>query len=46
MKIIINLANIKQIKKAALYGLPDGVTTNPSLITKEVLNFREHLIQI
>jgi transaldolase len=46
MRILIALANIKQIKKAVLYGLLDGVTTNPSLVTKEVLNFREHLIHI
>jgi len=35
MKIFIDSANIEEIRKAAEYGIIDGVTTNPSLIAKE-----------
>ncbi len=35
MKFFIDTANIDQIKDAASLGILDGVTTNPSLISKE-----------
>jgi len=35
MKIFIDTANIKEIKEAVSLGVIDGVTTNPSLISKE-----------
>ncbi len=35
MRIFIDSANIDDIRKAAAYGIIDGVTTNPSLIAKE-----------
>ena len=35
MKIFVDTANIKEIREAEIYGLLDGVTTNPSLILKE-----------
>lgn len=35
MKIFIDTANIKEIKEALSWGAVDGVTTNPSLISKE-----------
>ncbi|KAA0209974.1 MAG: fructose-6-phosphate aldolase [Ignavibacteriaceae bacterium] len=35
MKIFIDTANIDEIKEAAGMGLLDGVTTNPSLVSKE-----------
>lgn len=35
MKFFIDTANIDQIKDAASLGVLDGVTTNPSLISKE-----------
>jgi len=35
MKFFIDTANIKEIKEAASFGVLDGVTTNPSLISKE-----------
>jgi len=35
MKIFIDTANIKEIKEALSLGVIDGVTTNPSLISKE-----------
>lgn len=35
MKIFIDTANIKEIKEAVSLGVIDGVTTNPTLISKE-----------
>jgi transaldolase len=35
MKIFIDTANLKEIREAASFGILDGVTTNPSLISKE-----------
>ncbi|MGA2667922.1 MAG: fructose-6-phosphate aldolase [Ignavibacteria bacterium] len=35
MKIFIDTANLQEIKEAASWGLLDGITTNPSLISKE-----------
>jgi len=35
MKFFIDTANVSEIRKAAEWGLIDGVTTNPSLLSKE-----------
>ena len=35
MKFFIDTANIEQIREAASIGILDGVTTNPSLLSKE-----------
>src|SRR4030066_16680 len=35
MKFFIDTANIQEIKKANEWGLVDGVTTNPSLVSRE-----------
>lgn len=35
MKIFIDTANLNEIREAASFGILDGVTTNPSLISKE-----------
>jgi transaldolase len=35
MKLFIDTANLEQIKKAHSYGVLDGVTTNPTLLSKE-----------
>ena len=35
MRIFIDSANLEEIRKAADFGIIDGVTTNPSLIAKE-----------
>ena len=35
MKIFIDTANVKEIKEAVALGLIDGVTTNPTLMSKE-----------
>ncbi len=35
MRIFLDTANIEQIREAAKLGIIDGVTTNPSLVSKE-----------
>ncbi len=47
MKFFLDTANIDLIKKAKNLGLLDGVTTNPSLVSKEgVLDFHSHIRMI
>ena len=46
MKIFIDTANIKEIKEAGSLGLIDGVTTNPTLISKENRKAKELLKEI
>ncbi len=46
MKIFIDTANISEIKEAASLGILDGVTTNPSLVSKEGKDFRALLDEI
>lgn len=46
MKIFIDTANIEEIKKAKEWGAIDGVTTNPSLISKESREFKELVQEI
>jgi transaldolase len=46
MKFFLDTANIDEIRDAAEYGLIDGVTTNPSLVSKEGRDFREILLEI
>jgi transaldolase len=40
MKFFIDTANIEEIKKAKDLGMVDGVTTNPSLVSKEGREFK------
>jgi transaldolase len=42
----LDTANIEEIRNAAEYGLIDGVTTNPSLVSKEGRPFKEVLLEI
>lgn len=50
MKFFIDTANVDEIKEAASVGVLDGVTTNPTLISKEVertgAKFRDILKEI
>lgn len=46
MKIFIDTANINEIKEAAALGILDGVTTNPSLVSKEGKDFKKLLEEI
>jgi len=46
MKFFIDTASVKEIREAAALGLLDGVTTNPSLLSKETGDPREILREI
>jgi transaldolase len=46
MKFFIDTANMKEIEEAASMGVLDGVTTNPSLISKEGRSFKELIVEI
>jgi len=46
MKFFIDTANINEIKEAAALGILDGVTTNPSLVSKEGKDFKTLLGEI
>lgn len=46
MKFFIDTANIDEIKKAKGWGLIDGVTTNPSLVSKEGREFKDLVKEI
>jgi len=46
MKFFIDTANIEEITKANELGLLDGVTTNPSLVSKEGRDFNELIREI
>lgn len=45
MKFFIDTANLDQIKEAQDLGVLDGVTTNPSLMAKEGITGRDHILQ-
>lgn len=40
MKFFLDTANLEEIREIANWGILDGVTTNPSLIAKEKMEFR------
>jgi transaldolase len=46
MKIFLDTANIKQIREAASWGILDGVTTNPTLVSRENVKFRDLIKEI
>ena len=46
MKLFLDSANLKEIREAAAMGLVDGVTTNPSLVSKEGRPFRQMIEEI
>jgi len=46
LKFFIDTANIAEIREANAMGMVDGVTTNPSLIAKEKLDFEEIIKEI
>ena len=46
MKIFLDTANVRDIREAHEMGLLDGVTTNPSLVSKEGRDFHEVLRDI
>jgi len=46
MQIYVDTANIDEIKQANDLGILDGVTTNPTLIAKEGVNYATRLAEI
>ncbi len=46
MELYIDTANIDEIREAAALGVLDGVTTNPSLIAKEGVEFHTRMEEI
>ena len=46
MKFFIDTANLAQIQRAAEWGVLDGVTTNPTLVAKEGVDFKARIIEI
>ncbi len=46
MKIYLDTGNVKEIREAASLGVIDGITTNPSLVSKEGRDFKDLLLEI
>ncbi len=46
MKIFLDTANLKQIEEAVSWGVVDGVTTNPTLVSKENMKFEDLIKKI
>jgi len=46
MKLYLDTGNVNEIREAASYGLVDGITTNPSLVSKEGRDFKDLLLEI
>lgn len=46
MKFFVDSANVSEIREAASWGVLDGVTTNPSLVSKEKKDFHKLIREI
>ncbi len=46
MKLYLDTGNVDEIRQAASYGMIDGITTNPSLVSKEGREFKDLLLEI
>lgn len=46
MQIFLDTANLNEIKEAASWGILDGVTTNPSLVSREKKDFYSLVLDI
>ena len=46
MKFFLDTANVDEIRKGMEWGVVDGVTTNPTLVSKEGRNFEEVVKEI
>ena len=46
MKIFLDTANVQEIREAMSWGVLDGITTNPSLVSKEGRDFKSLLLEI
>lgn len=46
MKLFVDTGDVEEVKKAADWGIIDGVTTNPTLIAKSGKGFKETVLKI
>ena len=46
MRIFLDTANIDDIRRGAALGVVDGVTTNPTLVAKEGIEYRDRVLEI
>lgn len=46
MKLFVDTGDIEEVRKAASWGILDGVTTNPTLIAKSGKGFKETVLKI
>lgn len=46
MKLFVDTGDVKEVAKAAEWGVLDGVTTNPTLIAKSGRGFKETVLEI
>jgi len=46
MKLFLDTANLNEITEVASWGILDGVTTNPSLVSKESMKFEDLITRI
>jgi transaldolase len=46
MKFFLDTANFDEIKQGIQWGIVDGVTTNPSLVAKEGVDFHTRVVEI
>lgn len=46
MKFFLDTADLEAIKKYSAWGIVDGITTNPSLIAKEGVPFKQRILEI
>lgn len=46
MKLFLDTANVDEIKEINAWGVLDGITTNPTLVVKEKVDFKSRVIEI
>ena len=46
MKLFVDTGDIEEVRRAAEWGILDGVTTNPTLIAKSGKGFKETVLAI
>jgi len=46
VKLFLDTANLDEIKEINAWGVLNGVTTNPSLVSKEGVDFKQRVIEI
>lgn len=46
MRIFLDTANIDEIRRGARLGVISGVTTNPTLVAKEGVDYRQRILEI